>query len=542
MRLRDLFFRQPTRVGATRTAPAERAEDAKRRGNDFMAQRDFAQAAACYEEALRLVPAFPEALNNLGLACLEMEQYEKAQSLLEQALAQKASLKEAHFNLALISQQACLWAGRERHIGEVLARIRDDNGRPLPPFSLLAVPEFTPADLLRANRNWARRFMPPSVSQRSARDRHGRLRIGYLSADFHEHATTQLLAGVLEMHDRERFDIHAYSIGPDRDDAARARVRRACHVFRDFRLLDDAAAADRIAADEVDVLVDLKGYTQDSRPMINALRPAPVIVNWLGYPCTMGERRLADYVIGDPTVTPPEHAADFSETLALMPHCYQPNDHLRAIGGPVTRAEEGLPADALVFCCFNQAYKITPSAFDVWCRILTAVPGSVLWLMEAGGIAIANLRREAEARGVAASRLIFAKHKPAKEHLARIRLADIALDTSPYCSHTTASDALWAGVPLVTMIGSTFASRVAASLLNAVNLPELIATDAASYLRIVLHLARQPGKLDRVRARLSAQRLQAPLFDTERFTRALEALYAAIWQHARDGSQGPVAT
>jgi len=306
-------------------------------------------------------------------------------------------------------------------------------------------------------------------------------------------------------------------------------------VFRDIRELSDRAAAALIADDGIDILVDLKGYTQHSRLEITALRPAPVIVSWLGYPGTLGHARLADYLIGDAMVTPPEHAGHFSETLALMPHCYFPTDRQRAIGSKPGRAEAGLPEKGFVFCSFNQSVKFNPASFDVWCRLLSDVPGSVLWLLAPSAPAIANLRREALTRGADADRLIFAPLKPLTEHLGRLQLADLALDTYPYTSHTTGTDALWAGVPLVSRIGDTFVGRVAASLLNTVGLPELVTESWESYFSLAKTLALAPQGLAAIRQKLADRRLTSPLFDTLRFTRDLERLYSRVWQQHLEG-------
>ncbi len=297
--------------------------------------------------------------------------------------------------------------------------------------------------------------------------------------------------------------------------------------------MPDDEAASLIAADGVDILVDLKGYTQDTRMEIVAQRPAPIIISWLGYPGTLGHPQMADYIIGDPIVTPPGCASNYSETLALMPHCYQPNDRSRIIGDKPTRAEAGLPDSGFVFCSFNQSYKFSPPVFDLWCRLLVEIPGSVLWLLEPEVSVMDNLRREAEVRGVNGARLIFAANLPLQEHLGRLQLADLALDTFPYNSHTTGSDAIWAGVPLVTRSGTTFASRVAASLLQASGLPELITTDVDVYFELAKSLAQSPQRLQEIRGKLATTRASMPLFDTLRFTRNLERLFLEIWdQHA----------
>ena len=286
--------------------------------------------------------------------------------------------------------------------------------------------------------------------------------------------------------------------------------------------------------------MDLTGYTVNNRLPILALRPAPVQVSWLGYPGTLGHPRLADYLIGDAIVTPLAHAAHYSETLALMPNCYQPNDRQRVIGDRPTRIAAGLPAAGFVFCCFNQSYKITPEMFDLWCRLLVEVPGSVLWLLQPTTDTEHNLRREAQERGIAPERLVFAPRQSLSGHLGRLQLADLALDTYPYTSHTTASDALWAGVPLVTRLGDTFASRVAASVVHAAGLPELVTQTPEDYYRLALELATQPDRLAEMKSRLAANRMSCPLFDSARFTHDLERLYQRMWTDYRAGTRQPI--
>ncbi len=326
-----------------------------------------------------------------------------------------------------------------------------------------------------------------------------------------------------------------YSYG-DTDDAVTAQARSHCDVFREVAEWPDGDVAGLIATDGIDILVDLKGFTRDTRLEIPAQRPAPLIVSWLGYPGSLGHARLADYIIGDAVVTPLTHAAHFSETLALMPYCYQPNDRGRQIGTTPSRAQAGLPDAGFVFCSFNQNFKFNPQSFDVWCRLLLAVPGSVLWLLPTSEVAMANLKREAVARGVNGERLIFTTMLPLSEHLARLQLADLALDTFPYNSHTTGSDALWAGVPMVTRCGDTFASRVAASLLTAAGVPELVTHSWDEYFALAKSLAWDPQRLLGLREKLVRGRLEVPLFDTVRFTRDLERMYRNMWAQQRAGS------
>jgi predicted O-linked N-acetylglucosamine transferase (SPINDLY family) len=359
--------------------------------------------------------------------------------------------------------------------------------------------------------------------------------VAYLSADFHDHATSQLMAELFERHDRERFEVSAWSFGPETGDAMRARLRAAFEHFHDVRNVSDDEVAARLRAAEIDIAVDLKGFTDGCRPGIFARRVAPIQVNFLGYPGTTGADYM-DYIIGDAEVIPEGHEVFYSEQVVRLPDSYQVNDTKRVIAGHVpTRAEAGLPASGFVFCCFNNNYKITPEVFDVWMRLLKAVPGSVLWLLEDNAAASRNLRREAQARGVDAGRLVFAGRVLPPDHLARHRLADLFLDTLPCNAHTTASDALWAGLPVLTCRGNAFAGRVAASLLRAVGLPELVVDDLGAYETLAIRLATAPGELAGLKARLLQNRLTHPLFDIERYRRHLESAYAAMIEQHRQG-------
>jgi predicted O-linked N-acetylglucosamine transferase (SPINDLY family) len=307
-------------------------------------------------------------------------------------------------------------------------------------------------------------------------------------------------------------------------------MRNAADGFIDIAAQSHIFAARAIYEDRIDILVDLKGYTQGARPQIMALRPAPVQVNWLGYPGTMGMDQI-DAIIADPFIIPEGAESGYSERVVRLPDCYQINDRRREISAHLpSRRDCGLPEQGIVFCCFNQSYKILPDVFASWLRVLKAVPGSVLWLLETNRWAVENLRNTAAEHGVAPDRLLFAPPRPLAEHLARYRLADLALDTFPYTSHTTASDALWAGCPLVTCAGATFASRVAGSLLHAAGLPELVTHSMADCERLVLELASTPAKLAELRSRLAAGRDSCALFDTPRFVRNLEQAFDRVWE------------
>ncbi|QCO16764.1 tetratricopeptide repeat protein (plasmid) [Azospirillum brasilense] len=494
-------------------------------------ERGQAEAAAtCYRNALALRPDLAEAQANLGLVVKEAGRLADSLPAFERALA--VGLTDAGGVLAQLVQQMrhlCRWTGLAERSAQLAALVRGGATRQAHPWIFLGEGAGPAAELACAGRyaDWRTRGIAAMPARRDTGPR-ARLRVGYLSADFHEHATAALIAELIERHDRERVEPVGYSYGPD--DGGRMRRRLAAGFDRlvDLTGCSHADAAARIRADGVDILVDLKGYTQHARPEITAHRPAPVQVQWLGYPGTMGAGFI-DYVIGDPLVTPLDQQPFYTERIVQLPVCYQPNDRNRPIGPTPSRAACGLPERGMVFCCFNAAYKITPAVFELWCRLLTAVPDSVLWLLDSHPEASGNLRREAVRRGVAADRLVFAPRRPPAEHLARHRLADLFLDTTPVGAHTTASDALWAGLPVLTVPGEGFASRVGASLLRAAGLPELAVRSLADYEAMALRLARDPDGLARLKARLSAERDRAPLFDTDRFARALERAYATMW-------------
>jgi predicted O-linked N-acetylglucosamine transferase (SPINDLY family) len=434
----------------------------------------------------------------------------------------------------------CEWDDFPNREAFVRGRLHDQRREPIPPFLLLSEPGVTAREQRACSEIWMRERLRTAAVEReqlgfrfptSASEK---IKLGYLSNDFHDHATALLLIETLEAHDRSRFEIHAYSYGRDDGKEMRRRLTRAFDQFHDIASRSDAEAARKINDDGMHILIDLKGFTQNTRTSILALRPAPLQVNYLGYPGTLGAG-LCDYIVSDSFVTPDCAAADYAEALALLPHSYQPHGCKAPIGPAPNRASVGLPQEAFVFCCFNQAFKLTPDIFDVWCRLLDALPASVLWLL-ASSTAEGNLRNEALKRGIVGSRLIFAPDLPQSQHLDRLQLADLVLDTAPYGAHTTASDALWAGVPLVTRPGETFASRVAGSLLSAIELPELIVERGEDYFDLAFALASNPGALEKLRRKLASNRMSAPLFDVEAYTAALERLYLEMWRRYRAGS------
>ncbi|GAB1390420.1 MAG: hypothetical protein AMXMBFR78_06340 [Rubrivivax sp.] len=500
------------------------------------------EAIDAHLQALALDLTNANAHYQLGLCFNELVMKTEATQCFETALAMGAGPHELGIRalLAYFARDACHWSGATRALEELHLTLRQtpaDAALATAPFAHVTLQD-DPADLLKATRMLSRhvaqraRPLPPRASDWRPDGR--RLRVSYLSADFHQHATCILMAEMLEQHDRARFEVTLYSHGKDDGTAMRRRIEGACEHFVDLRHSTDREAAERIRADGCDLLIDLKGYTAHNRFAIFAWRPAPVSASFLGFPGTTGAD-FVDYFIGDPVVTPLAHQPFYSEQIAQMPVCYQPNDRQRALPEPPARAEEGLPEGALVLAGFNQPYKISPEVFDTWCALLVELPQAVLWLLDWNEQARANLEREAAARGVDPTRIVWARRKLPAQHMARMQLADLFLDTWPCNAHTTASDALWAGVPVVTFAGRTFASRVAASLNHAVGLPELVCDDAAHYARTVVELAGDPARRAALRQRLVAARTGSPLFDSRRFTRDFEALLLRMMQRHVEG-------
>ena len=498
-----------------------------------------AEACASAHQAAAQQPSDVAALGLLGAALKEMKQYQAAAEVLERALQLRPQELSGLGALMGIRMAGGLWQDH----GERVARIEQlllDGAWVAQPFILMGFSDRPEVQLQCARLQML--HVSPARAPLSLAAQHAphvlpaaRVKVAYLSADFHAHATAYLMAELFELHDRSRFETLGLSFGPGEDSALRRRIEAAFDHFHDVTELSDEAVARMLVDQGVDIVVDLKGFTKDARPGIFQFRPAPVVVNYLGYPGTLGAA-CYDYILGDPVVTPLAHAAFYSEKIVQLPHSYQVNDRQRAIA-PLTpaRLEAGLPSAGFVFACFNNNYKITPMVFGVWMRLLAQVPGSVLWLLVDNAETVANLRREAEARGIAGDRLVFAGRMPLPEHLARHRLADLFLDTLPCNAHTTASDALWAGLPVLTCLGTTFAGRVAASLLTAIGLPELITSSLDAYEALALQLASEPARLQAIRQKLQAQRDSAPLFDTPQFTAYLEKAYLQMVERYHQG-------
>ncbi|MEA2905693.1 MAG: protein O-GlcNAc transferase [Alphaproteobacteria bacterium] len=539
------------------------------RGNSLQGLKRHEEALASYDRALALRPNYPDALYNRGsalkaldrqaeaLASLErahalrpdhaetlfvrgdalndLKRYEEAIASYEKAIALRPDHPYAYSGIAESALAICDWT-RTAELKRRLETQVAEQTAIVNPFTLLRLSDGPSLHLRCARAFLADKLGGPRAAAWSGKaGSHGKIRIAYLSADFHRHATAHLIAELIELHDRARFEVHGVAFDRDDGSAVRQRLVKAFDRFHDVRTRSDRDIASRMRELEIDIAVDLKGYTKDSRPDIFAWRAAPIQASYLGYPGTMGAAFI-DYIIADAVVAPFEHAPFYHEKIVQLPDCYQVNDSKREIAPRApARAGAGLPERGFVFCCFNNNYKITAPVFDIWMRLLKQVPGSVLWLLRENDAAERNLHREAQARGVDPARLVFAPRLTLGEHLARHRLADLFLDTLPYNAHTTASDALWAGLPVVTCQGEAFAARVAASLLRAVGLPELVTRNAADYEALALRLAADAAALGEFRARLAANRTTRPLFDCDRFRRHIEAAYATMWETRQRG-------
>jgi len=497
------------------------------RGVILSQQQRYEESLAALDAALALRPGVAAVFYNRGVVLVGLERYREAMESYDRTLELDPDYKPARTNRAMVPLNLCDWERVVRTPAEEVAAFA-------PPLTLLGYSE-DKALHLQCAQSTIRALVPAPLPPlwRGEKYRHDRIRLAYVSADFREHAVAFQIAPLIERHDRARFQVIGISIGPSDDSAIRARLMKGFDRFHDFAALNSDEIARRLRDMEIDIAVDLGGHTGQARPRIFAHRPAPVQTGWLGYPGTSGSPYI-DYLIADAVVAPFEDQPFFSERLVHLPHSYFPTDPVREIGPVPSRAECGLPESGFVFCAFNNNWKITRPVFEVWMRLLAAVPHSVLWLKQPAADARANLEREAAARGVDPARLVYAENVPLEIHLARHANAGLFLDTLPYNAHATAADALGAGLPVLTCKGQAFAGRVAASLLEAAGLPELVTQSLETYETRALELARDPAKLKAIQEKLARNMPATPLFDADGFRRDIEAAYVTLWERRGD--------
>jgi predicted O-linked N-acetylglucosamine transferase (SPINDLY family) len=569
--LNELKLLEPSLASYDRAIEMKRdySEVYLNRGNVLKKLNRFDEALVSYDKAIELKPDDAEAYLNRGNVLKELKRFDEALISYDKAVEFKSDYAEAYFNLGKMLNECklldeelacykkaielkpdyeylfgtllhakmhtCCWQEFEENIENLSLQINLGK-KSSPSFPVLGLIDSLSIQH-KASEIWVSDKYPfnTSLGAIPKYPRKEKIRIGYFSSDFHNHATAYLMAELFERHDKTNFECIAFSFGPDLLDEMRVRLMKAFDQFIDVQFKRDKDIASLSREMNIDIAVDLKGVTDNNKTEIFSYRAAPIQVNYIGYPGTMAAEYM-DYIIADPTLIPEESQQYYSEKIVYLPKSYQVNDRERKIATTVfTKEDLGLPKDGFVFCCFNNNYKITPPIFDGWIRILKAVEGSVLWLLEDNPTAGINLRKEAQARGLDPSRLVFANRMQSSEHLARHRTADLFIDTLPCNAHTTASDALWAGLPVLTCMGKSFASRVAASLLNAIDLPELVTTTQEQYEVLAIELATNPEKLKAIKDKLEHNRLTTALFDTPRYTLHIEAAYKQMYERYQAG-------
>ena len=540
-------------------------------GSAYKKLGNFTESIFAYIKAIAIDPEKEDDYSNLASIYISLGQYDEAIDLSQKSLSINPNFSKANFNLgqayanngdfvksipyyecALLHDDKSHWL--KGFLFQALMKTCDwktyacdltnleqsinFGEKSSQNFILLGLTDSAELQL-KASQTWSTEFpQNDSLGPLKRRPAKPKIRLGYYSADFYHHATCMLMAELFEKHDKSKFELYAFSFGPDIKDPMRARVEAAFDQFIDVSTMSDKEVAEFSRMLGIDIAIDLKGSTKDHRFGIFSYRAAPIQLSYLGYPGTMGAEYI-DYLIADRTLIPQESQKFYTEKIAYMPHSYQVNDRSRVISDRVfTKQEVGLPEEGFVFACFNSNYKITPDVFDVWARILKSVEGSVLWLFEDNKAAALNLRKEAHRRGLAPERLVFAPKIEISEHLARHKLADLFIDTLPYNAHTTASDALWAGLPVLTCMGESFASRVAASLLNAIEMPELITNSLREYEELAVAVGKDPQRAQALKQKLETNKLTTPLFDSALFTNNIENLYVQMHkQHLVNGSK-----
>ncbi len=504
------------------------------RGDALLALGRFGEALDSYRSAVTIRADLAVAHRGCGEVLSELHRYEEAFKAYDAAFRLAPELNYLEGIRLHAKMHICDWSELATEQSRLTAHI--EQGKPAAePFVLLVTSASSAAQMRCAQMFAADRYPPmPAIARPASSPRPDKMRIGYVSGEFRAQATAYLTAELFECHDRSRFEIHGFATGANDESAMRRRLVNAFEKFNEVSTKSDSEIAHLIAQSGIDILINLNGYFGVERTGVFARKPCPIQVNFLGFPGTMGAPYM-DYLIADAIVIPEAARQHYTEKVVYLPHCYQPNDRKRPAGNAeLTPAECGLPESAFVFACFNNNHKLNPEIFDVWMRLLKAVPESVLWLLQVNSSVERNLKREADVRGIAPTRLVFAPLIKLDEHMSRLRLVDLFLDTLPHNAHTTASDALWCGVPVLTCMGETFAGRVAASLLMAVGLPELITRSLADYETLALKLARDRDALAILCGKLAGDRARLPLFDTPRFTRNLESAYTTMAKRQRD--------
>jgi predicted O-linked N-acetylglucosamine transferase (SPINDLY family) len=495
------------------------------RGNCFMDLKREEDALHSYEKAIEIRSDFAEAWSNRGNALRSLKRYEEAVASYQRSIDLKPNIPYVLGDLLHTQMKICDWSNLQQW-REILQERLLAGEKASAPFPVLGLFD-SPWLQKKCAEVYAKDQLSPTIQLGAAhpRTQRNKIRVGYFSMDFREHPVSHLMAGLIECHDRSEFEIYGFSFGINTDDRMRQRLEKAFDKFFEVRDLSELDIARLAQEQELDIAVDLGGYTQDSRPRIFAHRAAPIQINYLGYPGTMGSGSI-DYLIADPVLIPDDLQSAYSEKIIYLPNSYQVNDSKRLTSDRIfTREELGLPPSGFVFCCFNNPWKMTPEILSSWARILAAVSNSVLWLFNDNPFSMHHLKAEAKTRGIPEAKLTMAESLPNSEHLARYPMADLFLDTFPYGAHTSASDSLWAGVPVVTRLGTSFASRVAASLLNALALPELVTRDLDEYESLAIELATNSEKFARVKSKLARNRLTSPLFDTKGYTKHLELAF-----------------
>ena len=507
------------------------AEAYYNRGNALSEFHNLEEAINSYNQAIKINPNYAEAYNNRGNALIKLKQTKLAVKSYEEAIKIKPDLEFLLGSILHTKQSMCNWESYEKDLKILIQKIIDGH-KVSPPFYTLSFFDSLKLQRISAEK-WVKDKFPLKniFAPITKRKKEKKIRLGYYSSDFHNHPISFLLAYLFELHDKSKFELIGFSFGPEKNDEMRKRVSSTFNQFINVNLKNDKEVVQLSRDLNIDIAVDLTGFTTNSRFGIFIERCAPIQVNFLGYPATTGADCI-DYIIGDKVIIPKENQKDYSEKIIYLPNSFLVNDSTKKISKKsFTREEFGLPKNSFVFCCFNKYYKITPSIFDIWMRLLKKVEGSVLWLTEDNFEGAKNLQKEANQRGVDSNRLIFARHMPSlADHLARHKCADLFIDTIPFNAITAANDALWAGLPVLTRTGESFSSRVAASLLSSIGLPELITKTEKDYETLAIELATNPEKLKQIKKKLEKNILTKPLFDTKLFTKNIELAYTKIYE------------